>query len=631
MAVSQFKLNRLILLMFPFLFTFSVVSAQVHKVTVVKNNNGSKLIVNGKDLMVIGMNWDYFPIGTNYSYSLWTQPDNFIREALDKEMGLLKIMGVNVIRAYSGIQPKWIEYIYKNYGIYTVLNHSFGRYGVTIDGIYVQNTDYADPKTQEQLLKEVNTLVMEFKDVPGLLMWLLGNENNYGLFWGGAETEDIPVGETLESVRAKHMYKLFNEGVLEIKKFDTNHPVAICNGDLLFIDIIAEEVTDMDVIGVNAYRGVSFTDLFDKVKEKLNVPLMFTEFGSDAFNAVEMREDQLMQTKYLLGNWKEIFEHAYGKGKTGISIGGMTFQFSDGWWKYLQESNLSVQDIHASWSNGGYSEDYVEGENNMNEEWFGICAKGPTDDRGFYQLYPRAAYYALKDAYKINPYDEKVDAAVIRHHFDKLNQTEYVLKARGDKAALQTTRLGALRLSGLRLEFETYNTGGESITTPDDRVDGSSSYPSFLGFDHKQSFYAELESQPAANIIGKVALNVLGHIPTNPIDEIFYENRGRPKTVLAPDEQITLESIERVKVYRASINWDHSWFKLDGFYRTGHYHWGYEGDFFGLYPEANYGPNIDIYNANAPLGFEIAGKKQLDGLKLRLDRNYGGELTQQSY
>ena len=35
---------------------------------------------------------------------------------------------------------------------------------------------------------------------------------------------------------------------------------------------------------------------------------------------------------------------------------------------------------------------------------------------------------------------------------------------------------------------------------------------------------------------------------------------------------------------------------MRGFYRTGHYHWGYEGDLFGLYPEANYGPNLDIYN-----------------------------------
>ena len=34
----------------------------------------------------------------------------------------------------SGIPPRWIKYIYEKYGIYTVLNHSVGRYGMTIDG-----------------------------------------------------------------------------------------------------------------------------------------------------------------------------------------------------------------------------------------------------------------------------------------------------------------------------------------------------------------------------------------------------------------------------------------------------------------------------------------------------------------
>ena len=57
---------------------------------------------------------------------------DIIKSALDSEMGLLKNMGVNTVRLYTGIQPKWIEYIYDNYGIYTMLNHSFGRYGLTI-------------------------------------------------------------------------------------------------------------------------------------------------------------------------------------------------------------------------------------------------------------------------------------------------------------------------------------------------------------------------------------------------------------------------------------------------------------------------------------------------------------------
>jgi hypothetical protein len=618
MVLKEQKLNPIGLLIFSFLISFSLVNAQVNKVSVLNEEAGSKLIVDGKDFIVNGMNWDYFPIGTNYTYSLWTKSDSFIKTALDREMALLRNMGVNVIRVYTGIQPKWIEYIYKNFGIYTVLNHSFGRYGVTVDGVYIQNTDYADPKTREQLLKEINALAQEFKDVPGLLMWLLGNENNYGLFWGGAETEDIPVGETLESVRARHMYKLFNEGILEIKKYDSNHPVSICNGDLLFIDIIAEEVPDMDVFGTNVYRGISFTDLFDQVKEKLDAPLLFTEFGSDAFNALEMREDQLMQTRYKLGNWKEIYQHAYGNGKTGISLGGMTFQFSDGWWKYLQESNLDVHDTHASWSNGGYVEDYVEGENNMNEEWFGVCAKGPTDVNGYYDLYPRASYYALMDIHKINPFDKEMDAVAIEQLVNKMDPMQYVLKARGDKAALESSKNSLIRLSGLYLKLETYSTGGDKIITPDEPIPGSTLYPRFLGFDHLESFFAEFEANPAPNLTGSLSLNVLGNVPDNPINEIFYENRGRPITVPVPTEQgeVTLSGLERVAVYQASVEWDHSLFKLDAFYRTGHYHWGYEGDFFGLYPEANYGPNIDIYNGLAPSGFEIAGKDFLDGLKI---------------
>ena len=43
-----------------------------------------------------------------------------------------------------------------------------------------------------------------------------------------------------------------------------------------------------------------------------------------------------------------------------------------------QEENLDVHDTNASWLNGGYP-DFVAGENNMNEEWFGIAAKGMVD------------------------------------------------------------------------------------------------------------------------------------------------------------------------------------------------------------------------------------------------------------
>jgi len=109
--------------------------------------------------MINGMNWDYFPIGTNYTYSLWKQSDDFIKAALDTEMPMLKNMGVNAIRVYTGIQPKWIKYIYEKYGIYTMLNHSFGRYGLTLNGNWVANTEYDNPLVKELLIKEVTEIV----------------------------------------------------------------------------------------------------------------------------------------------------------------------------------------------------------------------------------------------------------------------------------------------------------------------------------------------------------------------------------------------------------------------------------------------------------------------------------------
>lgn len=605
------KINILRLLFF--LIT-TTVFAQSNNVSVVSNEKGMKLIVDGKDFMINGMNWDYYPIGTNFSYSLWKQPDDVIKAALDSEMGLLKNMGVNVIRQYTGVQPKWIQYIYEKYGIYTMLNHSFGRYGLTLNGNWVPNTEYSDSRTRKLLLKETKEMVQEYKNTPGLLLFLLGNENNYGLFWDGAETENIPLEDRKSTVRVHSLYKLFNEAVLEMKQIDASHPIAICNGDLLFLDIIKTECPDIDILGTNMYRGVSFGDAFAKVKNEINKPILFTEFGADAFNTINNSEDQKSQAYYMVGNWKEIYENAAGIGKAGNSIGGFTFQFSDGWWKYGQTKNLDIHDNNASWSNGGYSLDLEGTNNNMNEEWFGICAKGPTNERGLYDLYPRAAYYALKQAHNVNPYASGENLESIQNSFANIELMDAVLKARGDKAALLGSGSEKIRISNMRAEFTTFNTGGSLITTPKTADPESTVYPKKLGFDHMQSFFVGVEGNPSSNMRANVNFSILGNVAENPIDEVFYENRGRSRTVLTDNGPLLLDDINRVKVYNASYTWDAKDFELRGFYRTGHYHWGYEGDFFGLYPEANYGANLDIYNGETS-GFEIDGKRALKGFK----------------
>ena len=291
------------------LVLFSVqVLAQQQKITILNDKSGTKLIVNGKPFMVNGMNWDYFPIGTNYSYSLWSQSDDIIKAALDQEMPLLKNMGVNAIRQHIDITPKWIQYIYEKYGIYTMLYDSFGRYGLTVDGVWVPNTDYSN-------------------NTPGLLLYLLGNENNYGLFWQGAETEDIPIENRKSTIQAVHLYKVFNDAAVEMKKLGASCPIAICNGDLLFLDIISKECKDIDILGINCYRGESFGDLFSRVKNEYGKPVLFTEFGSDAYNAVTQKEAQKEQADILLKNWAEIYLNAAGVGNSGNSLADLHFSF----------------------------------------------------------------------------------------------------------------------------------------------------------------------------------------------------------------------------------------------------------------------------------------------------------------
>ena len=408
-----------------------VAAGSVERVSVVQDDEGARLTVDGADFFVMGMNWDYFPIGTNYTYSLWDQEDAIIKEALDREMSMMRRAGVNAVRQYVGVPPRWVAYIHENYGIYTVLNHAMGRYGVMVDDQWIANTDYADPATREVVLTEITEMVESFKDTPGVLMWLLGNENNYGLVWSGAETENLPEEER-DLQLATPLYTLFGEAAERIKEVDTLRPVAIANGDLGYMDLVVEHAQAVDIFGTNVYRGIGFTDAFQRVRDEYGKPIFFTEFGSDAYNALEEREDQLTQARYLKGQWREIYDNASGMSGADNAIGGLTFQWSDGWWKYGQETGLDRHDTNASWHNDGYPEDYVDGQNNMNEEWFGVVGKGPTDDRQQFELIPRGGYYTLLQIHDLDPYAPNVTPSTVADHFAGISPQVDVSRATKD-------------------------------------------------------------------------------------------------------------------------------------------------------------------------------------------------------
>ncbi len=584
-------------------------------VTTYKDENGWKLQVNGQDHFVKGVVWGYSPRNENYNYNLWGQSDDFIRKVLDYDFTLLKAANVNTIRAFSDIPPKWVTYIYREYGIMTAVNPLVGRYGATIGGKWIEFTDYSDPLTRATLTKQTLEVFEKYKNVPGVLLFALGNEGNYGLSWKSFEIENLPVGEQ-NTAKARFLYSLFNEIMAAGQKIDPNHPFTIVNGDLQYIDLIKEYCTDMDLLGVNAYRGKSFTSLWAEVDEKLDLPVVFFEFGSDAFNARTFEEDQLAQAQMLKAQWQEMYNKSYGNGEEGNASGGFVFQWRDEWWKYLQEENLDIHDTNASWANGGYAHDFVEGQNNMNEEWWGISALGTPNADGVYEAIPRMAYDVLSEVWKADPYTYK--KAAINQTFDDVDMEYLALKSdvrqlkseSKQKSQLLSFTGGSLKiegaLKGIEKDIDELGESGDEFT------DG-------------QMVFLDFGFAPTKDIDGQFTVNILGNVAELDPMEIQYGRRGAPITVQTVEDIGDFEDVdfareiegrERIEIYDFSATYRGEIADIEAFYHTPRYHWKYEGDFFGLIREATDIAGQDIWNAKAPNGVEFAGKGVLDGLKI---------------
>ena len=86
------------------------------------------------------------------------------------------------------------------------------------------------------MLASVERMVEQYKDEPYILFWVLGNENNYGNANNSREVPDV-------------YYSFLNKAAKLIKSIDPNHPVALSNGDLLFLDKVAKLCPDVDLWG----------------------------------------------------------------------------------------------------------------------------------------------------------------------------------------------------------------------------------------------------------------------------------------------------------------------------------------------------------------------------------------------
>lgn len=580
--------------------------AQVAEVKTLKDEQGWRLQVDGADFAVKGVVWSYTPVGENYTYDLWAQTDDYITRVIDTDMALIKAMGGNAIRVFSIVPPRWVEYIYDRYDIYTMVNDLFGRYGVTVDGRWQFPTDYSNPRTRATLLAQAEKTFQRFKDTRGVLMYMLGNESNYGLEWTSAAIENLPGGERNE-YKAKALYSLFEEALALGKTIDPKRPMGLVNGDLQYLRVMKELVPSMDILGVNTYRGAqSYAAFYNSIAKDLNRPFVYTEMGADAYNVATEQEDQDSQARLLKSQWREIYDQAWGKGKAANALGAFVFEWMDEWWKGGMETGLLVHDTQGTWSNGGYTFDALPGRNNMNEEWFGIVGMSGHTVNGVARRLPRTAYYLLQDLWRLDLYTSTREA--VAQKFAEVDFAAASIQGNLAQQRDETTDPRPAFVPRGSITMRSYLKGSDQgwKDTGTTSLTSASQVTSLVGFDLRT----------AEGLTGSFRFRFLPpHVANDPSNDLF--DPAESSTKLGPGKTANATKPDQaIELYQATIDYRSEAFTATAHYHDGHADWVSEGDFFGLLPEAWDLANPDKDAAKSPFGVEVAFPTLVPGLKV---------------
>ena len=387
------------------------------------NNNHYQLFVDGKPFVVRGICYSPNPVGlspdngtlnvskdwmfADYNkngvidgpYEAWVDKNcNDVKDKEDEVIGdfqLMKDMGINTLRLYHypEFNKQLLQEGYEKYGFMYMIGNFIGMYCTDSGAKWFEGTDYTNEEQCQKMLASVEKMVEEFKDEDYVLMWVLGNENNYGTV--GVVGVSAGTGCNVRKDVAAY-YKFVNRCAKRIKELDPQQrPVAICNGDTLFMDICAQNAPELDIYGANAYRGrEGFGTLWRDVMKLYERPVVVTEYGCPAFSKMyDKEENERQQALYHEGSIKNIQENVAGYG-VGNALGGIIFEFTDEWWKAgpPPEFDPSVHDETGQWMGP-----FIDGWGY--EEWFGLVDVGDGKDTPFKRQLGKA-YFAIKDLWK---------------------------------------------------------------------------------------------------------------------------------------------------------------------------------------------------------------------------------------
>jgi hypothetical protein len=387
-------------------FFLTGMSAKINPRVYIKQfkNGHYQLIVNKKPYLIKGVCYNPIPIGETYNYDWWS--DQYKPWLVDGK--LMKAMGVNTVRFYQpGENPEAVKTVikdlYEQYGIHSVMGHWLGFWEYPCPF-------YGDKAFQDKVKKEVLDMVNAYKDEQGILMWVLGNENNYSCLnlvhpWSNEEIDKEPDPQKQKNMRARIYYSFVNDLAKEIHAIDPHHPVALGNGELIGLEVANEVCREVDLVACIIYRGKTFGNLFNSLKLTFDKPLFLSEFGADCYDAFVKKEDQNMQAFFMESQWRQIYLNLANSAEgPGNCLGGTMFEWNDEWWKHNEYSpdGWAVHDTESNWSNGSYYFDIKAERNmNMNEEWFGIVALSSEEkEAGLDKRIPRKAYYVIREFWK---------------------------------------------------------------------------------------------------------------------------------------------------------------------------------------------------------------------------------------
>jgi len=300
------------------IFALLTQSLDVNKVKIENN----KLNVNGIEYFIKGICYDPVPIGKTKR--------NFNR--IDKDLILMQEAGINTIRVYSPIDNIDILNKIDEAGIKVITSFGYNQNGYydILNGTYI---DY----------------INKYKDHNAILLWELGNEYNYHPEWF--------------SMNIDNWYLAMNNAAKKIKQIDKNHPVSTAHGEIPN-NKAREMGSNIDIWGINVYRWDDPTPLIEEWEKVSDLPLYFSETGSDSYMTKDYNEFKkgINEDAQAAAN-HNIIKNVF-KMKDRIT-GLIIFQFVDGLWK---AGNPEIQDI-GGWAPNSMGVPY---DGSPNEEFWGI-------------------------------------------------------------------------------------------------------------------------------------------------------------------------------------------------------------------------------------------------------------------